>query len=290
MSESFLSAAAARVSDADRPADERALTAALDDVSTGLELHGTSLTTLPSGISLAFERPRDVDLCGNRLVTLPDDLLSPGAPLKKLSLCRNQLTHLPPCVAKVRCPKAFLQHNALTQLDNLPRDDSVTTAAGETVASGGLAILDASNNALDGSLELRDLPTLQKLRLRENMLSALHLADVPMLSAVELSANALTEVPSGLIVSERYDVLRTLVLGGNRLTAVPDTLACCANLVELDLSANQIGALPAALGDLTNLKKLWVQVRFVRRFVRSVRSADASVTLAPLSAARPSSP
>lgn len=224
--------------------DAASLNTAIEDKATGFELHGTNLEALPPNLLLNFERPREVDLCGNRLTALPSDLFAAGAGIKKLAVCRNQLQSLPACVAAVQCPKLFLQQNRISTLENLP--------------SNGLVSLDASSNALSGVLELRNLPTLQKLCLRGNDISGLQLENVPMLASVDVSLNKLAELPlaPGQMLSE---VLTTLNVAENRLLALPDALTQCSRLLELNVASNRLTRLPEGLGALGSLRKLSVQ-------------------------------
>ena len=250
--DSFLAAIACRSADAE-PYDVRAVREALADVDTGFELRGTGLTSVPDNLNLSFSRPREVDLAGNRLTSLPEDLLAAGCALKSLSACRNALTALPACISAAHIQKLYLQHNRLTSLPaDLPH---------------GLVLLDASSNALAGEVTLAGAPTLQKVRVANNAITALTLgalteqlasgSGVPMLASVDASANALSEVPGSLL--GEASVLTSLRLAGNRLASLPQPLALCPRLLELDLSDNRLSTLPASLDGLVSLRKLLLQ-------------------------------
>ena len=71
---------------------------------------------------------------------------------------------------------------------------------------------------------------------------------------MDLSMSGLTEVPvKDISVIKKAT---NLDLSNNQLTALPSTFCTLTHLIELDLSKNMISELPEEFGNLTNLKRL----------------------------------
>ena len=103
-----------------------------------------------------------------------------------------------------------------------------------------LLTLDLSNNRLDGSIpgEVGGLDSLENLTLSNNSLEG------------SIPASLVTPASSLIILD-----LHSNLLEG----AVPEELGAAANLEALDLRHNLLsGAIPVALGDLANLRELWL--------------------------------
>jgi internalin A len=73
---------------------------------------------------------------------------------------------------------------------------------------------------------------------------------------LDLSDLELVELPPEMWQMSQLGNLKTLDLSGNQLTAIPAELGLPANLQVLDLSRNQLTAIPAELGRLANLQIL----------------------------------
>nr|VZI43682.1 unnamed protein product [Spirometra erinaceieuropaei] len=102
-------------------------------------------------------------------------------------------------------------------------------------------------------------PRLRVLNCRRNALSAVdsipsNIFECPNLQVIDFSCNNLTRVPRGL---ENASGLLVLNLSENQLTAIPEELFVqCTNLMLLDLSDNQLQTLPAHLRRCSSLQQL----------------------------------
>lgn len=104
--------------------------------------------------------------------------------------------------------------------------------------------------------DLSGLVNLEILQLAANRLSSLpaSLAGCTKLREISLYNNRFTEIP-GVIFA--LPALRTLTLGRNRLVSL-DGVERCPSLVELHASENPLASLPAELGRLTALERLFI--------------------------------
>lgn len=101
------------------------------------------------------------------------------------------------------------------------------------------------------------IPTLRELKLAENDLTgdlSPALCDLSALEVLELQSNKLTSLPSGL---ERLVQLRTLNVSDNQLRAIPSELFSWA-LVELHASKNRLEGTLLSLTSVTHLQELHV--------------------------------
>lgn len=118
-----------------------------------------------------------------------------------------------------------------------------------------LEILDLSDNALSTLPE--DLPRLRKLRVlfcsnnRFTVLPAV-LGACPALSMIGFKSNRICEVPAAALPP----ALRWLILTDNCLSALPATIGQCTQLQKLMLAGNQLTVLPAELAACTRLELL----------------------------------
>ncbi len=242
-----------------------------------LDASGNRLTTLPPGLGpLPFLS--HLDLSDNRFTTLTSAWLQPGwqpvfhdgqtgrwgvvtrrlvqlirhgtagvlslgFSLKVLDLSGNQLTTLPPAIGRLRLEWLDLSDNQLTDLPPaLGRLRPPDLFAFYRGAEPHLT-LDLSGN------QLTALPPALG-RLRPPAWFVFYRGAEPHLT-LDLSGNQLTDLPRQL---DRH--LVQLDLGDNRLTDLPAALFRLDRLHTLNLSGNQLGTVPPAIGDLATVVHL----------------------------------
>jgi Leucine-rich repeat (LRR) protein len=119
----------------------------------------------------------------------------------------------------------------------------------------GLRKLNVSTNFLSGALPdaLGELLRLQELRADENMLTALPetAPNLVEMAVCSLKKNALFELPPACLAG--WKGLRFLDLSENQLKAIPAEIGQCILLERCILNNNQIDALPETLGQCTSL-------------------------------------
>lgn len=189
-----------------------------------LSLAGNQLRQLPA--ELAFlTHLRHLDLSDNHLDKLPDPLL-PLSRLEFLSLKGNALAELPPGIENWQ------------QLEQL----------------------DLSDNRLQKlSVRLGHLRALRDLRLNGNRLRSLPrtLGRLRQLQRLEAEDNRLKKLPPEIFREWRQ--LERLLLSGNRLAEIPQSIRHCAPLAHLLLNGNRLEQLPAEIGELSWLRRLEVR-------------------------------
>jgi uncharacterized protein (TIGR02996 family) len=180
-----------------------------------------TLESLPDTIG-QLTALQGLQLSFNALKAVPDSI-GKLVHLRKLDLCHNELTVLPDTVGKLRELRTLeLTGNRLSHLPNAMSHLSM------------LSDLDIRANRFRHLPRcLSQLPRLQRLGLGEN----------PGLDVAEV-CRMLAGVPS----------LRHLSLFMMKLTRLPDEIGLLCQLESLDVSWNQLSALPASLARLTNLR------------------------------------
>ena len=218
-----------------------------------LDLSGNRLTSLPPAIGRL--RPERLDLSDNQLTNLPPSIgrLRPPAwfaffhgaePHLTLDLSGNRLTDLPPELGRIA---------DLVQLDL--SDNRLTDLPAALFQLDRLHTLNLSGNQL-GTVPpaIGNLTTLVHLGLGGNQLTALppELGQLPQLYSLDLSGNRLTALPPEL----KQASLRHLDLSGNQLTGLPPELGQLPHLDSLDLSGNRLTGLSDLAVDLEQAAKL----------------------------------
>ena len=237
-----------------------------------LDVSGNRLTALPPELGrLRLER---LDLSDNRLTALPPSIgrLRPPAwfaffhgaePHLTLDLSGNRLTALPPELGQIA---------DLVQLDL--SDNRLTDLPAALFLLDRLHTLNLSGNQL-GTVPpaIGNLTTVVTLGLGDNQLTALppELGQLAQLYSLDLSGNRLTALPPELAQASH---LRHLDLSGNQLTDLPAGLGQLPQLDSLDLSGNQL----MGLSDLTvNLEQV---VKLPRWLIR-LDLSDNQLTAVP---------
>lgn len=166
-----------------------------------------------------------VDLQGRSLVTIPITLYKKSSEIISLNLSRN---------LSLDVPKDFIQ-----SCINLREIKFIGNEALQVPMSFGLAsrltYLDVSNNVLE-ELEHAKLDRLTGL------------------VSIKMANNQLTELPSYF---GNFQYLRSLNMSSNSFKVFPEFLCKLRALVDLDISFNNIEAIPS-IGNLTTLERLWM--------------------------------
>jgi Leucine-rich repeat (LRR) protein len=180
-----------------------------------------------------------------------------------LSLSEHGLDSIPPQVFSADLVKLRTIDLSKNNLKNLGEIDSLKE----------LKSLNLDNNKLyAGSLgQITNLTKLQNLSLASNFLSKFPpvdsvptgqrhspepLPELPMsLKQINLSYNSLMRVPRSLC-SASLTKLEKIDLSNNELAAIPEEIALLTNLQDLNLDNNLLVSLPEAIGGLKNLKAL----------------------------------
>jgi Leucine-rich repeat (LRR) protein len=238
---------------------------------TTLRLSSNKLTSLPYDLG-ECSALRLLDVSGNAFHILPEAILDLHG-LASLDLSGNALSQLVPSAA-IWPVLEVLRVNE-NQLEILPPDLG---------SCGLLSHLEVSGNKLKSLPEtIGTCRRLRELRVARNALSALpvSLRELPALAILDCRQNAINDFPfMPSQITEAYfgynrlttvpgervarPSLATLDVCSNALVEVPEALRACALLATLDLSNNNINALPAWLGFAPALVRL--QVRWLSAF------------------------
>ncbi|KAJ3114018.1 hypothetical protein HK100_001820 [Physocladia obscura] len=218
------------------------------DKTQVLNLSDARLVKLPSEV-LVIKQLRNLDLSGNRLDTLPPQtakvwwtvdylvLLLTGAPqwtaLRTLNLAHNSFATVPLDLAALTLLETLnLSHNVLKTLPaavfGLPRLRTLNCAANRLATLPG-----AAEGQGDGGL-----------------------AGCPALVSLDVSANALTALPS--LRALGCLALQELLCADNRLAALPDDLAALPSLKIINVRNNALQSFPPAV--LRNQSVVWIEL------------------------------
>jgi len=213
-----------------------------------LDLSGRQLTALPESLG-QLTQLRAVDLSDNRLTVLPESM-GQLAQLQSLDLSQNRLTALPESLSQ------------LTQLWSLDLSDNRLKVLPESLGQlTQLRSLDLSK-AINGPLPdwVGNLTNLENLDISANKLNCLpstfsKLSRLKSLSLgwVEPGGNPLVELPEICRSLTMLEVLRAMKCS---LKSLPDWLGDLANLKEIWLLENHLTDLPASLAQLDLLTSL----------------------------------
>ncbi|KAF5398416.1 Leucine-rich repeat-containing protein 40 [Paragonimus heterotremus] len=208
-----------------------------------------------------------LDVANNQLTSLGDHLAD-LTNLEKLDAFHNCLTSLPglpPRLRKLdlnhnrieRLPHGLLQHMPLlnmldvssNQLTSLVLDTREPSARSDS----DLTVVNAAYNRLTSVPDVAGLSALKELCLGDNRIAAISLSVFQgcSLTTLDLAHNGLSHLPEGLSV------------------VLP-------NLVRLDVSANELTALPTELGIMRSLQVLMVERNPLRSIRQNVLAAGTN--------------
>lgn len=214
-----------------------------------LRLQENSLADFNPDLS-ALRDLTELNLCGNELTALPDELKRLDN-LKILEYGDNFLPEITESLKKLHQLRTLhLQNNNLVHL--IPK-------FGKRLAN--LVVLDLSGNRLERLPEMMTHMTkLERLNLARNCLADLR--DIGTLGCLKVSIGFFWLVFICIFVFHRihslslFPVPKFLDLSGNDLPALPKEVGSLSNLEVLDLRDNQFSALPFEIGNLEALKVL----------------------------------
>ncbi|KAG7332162.1 hypothetical protein KOW79_003996 [Hemibagrus wyckioides] len=241
---------------------------------TAMYCHNRNLQHVP----FVPSRMKYVYLQNNRITGITDGVFDNATELVWIILNMNQLRSdkiSSKIFAKLsKLERLFLQHNKLEHipeglphsLQDLRLDHNAITSVppGSLRGMNRLAALRLNYNTiqdLGGAVE--SLVSLSFLDLRGNQLSKVPEHLPPTLSQLYLDHNHISSVPVDFV--KKRPGLRFMRLSHNRLTdaGIPPNTFNVSTLMELDLSHNKLGKIPA-IG--TRLQNLYLQANHIKEF------------------------
>ncbi len=238
-----------------------------------LDLHGNHLQLLPLGLR-RLQHLTTLNVSKNKLGNESLDVITQIKSLRELRLADNALNGMltPQLCNLERLEILDVSNNAITILP--PNSDElsnlrVLNVAGnkllslpfELLASLPLVEIDAARNRLGGALLptcVSELPYLKTLDIANNALTSItedKTIELPSLQSLNATENRLTQMPEML----RWTELLNLILAGNRLSSIPESLICLRKLRNVDFSRNGIKKLDERLGLLETLVVLRIE-------------------------------
>ncbi|KAF2712221.1 L domain-like protein [Pleomassaria siparia CBS 279.74] len=233
-----------------------------------LDFHGNVLRELPTGLRRLTQLSK-LNLSRNKLTIDALEVISQVTTLRELKLADNTLSgNLPTCLSGlVNLEVLELQSNKLASLPAeirqlahlrvLDISDNQFTALPSELFSVPIVELLASKNAFSGAFFNVDAVShLQKLVLSNNSISSLcNLGNIslPALKHLDLEANRLSDLPN----MSSWTSLTTLLIGGNKLSSLPDGFVSLQqNLHHADFTGNDITAVDEKIALMDGLKIL----------------------------------
>ncbi|XP_014205804.1 leucine-rich repeat-containing protein 40-like [Copidosoma floridanum] len=243
------------------------------------DLHDNLLESLPEEIG-CLVKLRKLNLSSNKLRNLPckffnltelrcldlkSNLIKELSPkigdlvmLEYLNLSNNELTNLPTGLGYlVRLIALDLNHNKLKEL---PPD---------VMSMRALKKLDASNNRLEVVPSLGELRKIERLDLHMNDLSSFpDVRGCTSLQELFLSHNSITEIDVNCL--ESLGQLKILNLNNNEVEVLPDEIIMLISVEQLDLSYNNISAIPSCVGKMPNLQNFVIDGNRVKNIRQDI--------------------
>lgn len=232
-----------------------------------LDLHGNHLPLLPLGLR-KLQNLTTLNLSKNKLGNESLNIITQIKPLRELRLADNALDGmLTPQLGNLKKLEILdVSNNAITALP--PNSDEnaklrILNVAGNKLLSLPFELLvflplievNAARNRLAGALFPACVPGLLHLKILDvanNALTAIverRDTEFPSLQSLDLTENRLIHMPEML----KWTELLTLVVAGNRLTSVPESIIPLKKLKNVDLSRNDIKKLDERIGLMDTL-------------------------------------
>ena len=235
-----------------------------------LDLHGNSLQSLPLGLR-RLERLTTLNLSKNKLDNDSLSVIAQIDSLRELRLSGNVLQGmLTPRLGNLKKLETLdISNNAITtlpsnsdELSNLRvlnvSGNKLSSLPFELLISLPLIEIDAARNRLSGNLfpiNVSGLLHLKTLDVANNSLTSLTESgsiELPSLQSLDATENRLTRMPEMLACTE----LLTLIVAGNRLSSIPQSLTSLGKLKNVDLSRNDIKKVDERVGLMDSLVTL----------------------------------
>lgn len=216
---------------------------------TGIE-KAVSLSNLDVSCNLLTELPKTLgqlqnlttlNISGNAIAELPVNI-GCLTQLKTLDCSCNRLTVLPDCICNlIELSSLNVANNNLTELPK------------SIVGLPKLEDLQAQINQLEMLPDRFDrLNKLTTLNLRRNRFTKVppQLSRMSSLQVLNMKDNIIRKFPDAV------PCLKTLILDSNNLGLIPDALVECSNLQMLSIQNNKITALPTKIKNMASLRVL----------------------------------
>ncbi|KAA8615540.1 Leucine-rich repeat LRR protein [Pyrenophora tritici-repentis] len=240
-----------------------------------LDFHGNLLRELPVGMRRLTQLSK-LNLSRNKLSMDMLDVIAQIPTLRELKLGENDLQgDLSPALCNLTGLEVLeLQSNKLTsipidiermaQLRTLNVSDNQLRSIPRQVFSSTLIELHASKNRLGGTLfSIDSVSALQELHVAQNSLTSLcdgDAMDLPALKVLNVSTNRLTSLPT---VSTWVSLI-TLLVGENKLSALPEGFVTLHQLRTADFTGNDITQLDEKIALMESLDHLTVAANPLR--------------------------
>lgn len=196
-----------------------------------LELNDNYLTSLPAEIKYS-KKLIHFSAANNKLDSIPEEI-GELSNLKSLDLHCNNIRELPISIVNLELTTLNFSSNLLGYNPGL--EDYENTPLSKSL----LFLNTADNNLNNEMLPLFNFNTsLKIINLSYNDISDISALNLPSLTELYLSGNAITSLPGE--VFQRMKNLKVIMLNGNKLMSLPSELSQLSNLTVLDVGSNQL--------------------------------------------------
>lgn len=224
---------------------------------------------------------RSLNISFNRIRSL--EPLKTMNELRVLDVSGNELVNINSVVASLsELRNLNASYNYLERFEVSPTIETLNLCQNslyEISAKGSVALVraDFSDNGLDQIPDFLVESHLQHLDISSNKLKAPHLIGVPLLESIVLDNNPLGSLSFSsdfapllkefscasckleALLLPPSKVLETVNYASNAILSIGDTVAQYPLLHEIDISANKLTSLPAAMHQLSNLEILYAE-------------------------------
>lgn len=228
---------------------------------TRLDLSHNQLTKLPKTIG-NLSKVSMLDISYNPLESLPNNLVT-------LKIDEFQWEYFQYQICNLTTLKTLRLSSKKYVTEDFQMSGYLSDSIGNLINLSELLLCENDLSFLPESIG--NLTNLTELWLWNNQLTTLpdSIENLTNLTYLDLRKNPLENLPNNLVALslnkeqwERFQQLSTMTalkslgLGHNQLTRLPDSIGNLTNLTTLGLSYNQLTTLPDSFGDLTNLTNL----------------------------------
>ncbi|KAH3742480.1 protein phosphatase family protein [Pelomyxa schiedti] len=207
---------------------------------------------------------RDMNVANNKLSTLPASISSLTS-LKTLQLWSNNIVSIP--VSFAHLPKLQLAELSSNSISMLPTEMLQSPVLSIMLNSNCFhsfptipvltTEINLSSNSVEGPVHIKE-GNLQTLAMNKNSITdfSITLDAARDLRSLSLAYNNIKALHDTLFPNVRQ--LLNLNLSGNQLAFIPASISCLSNLQILSLGYNRLTTLPGSVADLTSLQVLFL--------------------------------